>query len=452
MKPCFGYIRVSTQKQGEGVSLEAQKDAITGFASRTDLRITQWFEEKETAAKGGRPVFNQMLRQLKRGDAQGLVVHKIDRSARNLRDWAIVSELPDQGIDVHIATESLDFTSRGGRLTADIQAVIAADFIRNLRDETIKGIDGRLRQGLYPHPAPPGYQNTGRGNPKSINPTTGPLIKTLFSLYLSGDHSIRSLHKEMRDRGLTSSTGRLISKQSVERILSNTFYCGLIEIPRTGEIITGLHEPLISVREFQQVQALKAGRHVKKTTKHTHVFRGLVHCAACRSILTPERQKGRVYYRCHTSKCPSGSAREDVINAAIRDALSRIELNAKDQGEITDGVNVWQIERDVASDLRAVDLRLADANARLERLTDYLVDGTLSESDFKTRRGKIDMDISRLKEEQARARATQDNDKRRYEMAQLATRRPQGCGTMVNLPLSSTKLTPNDPANECPID
>lgn len=55
MKQCFGYIRVSTQKQGEGVSLEAQKDAITAFASRQNLTVTEWFEEKETAAKSGPP-------------------------------------------------------------------------------------------------------------------------------------------------------------------------------------------------------------------------------------------------------------------------------------------------------------------------------------------------------------------------------------------------------------
>ena len=131
MKPCFGYIRVSTQKQGEGVSLEAQKDAIQAFASRQNLTVAKWFEEKETAAKSGRPIFNQMLKQLKRGAATGLIIHKIDRSARNLRDWAIVTELPDAGINVYIASESLDFNSRGGRLTADIQAVIAADYIRN---------------------------------------------------------------------------------------------------------------------------------------------------------------------------------------------------------------------------------------------------------------------------------------------------------------------------------
>ena len=91
-----------------------------------------------------------MIAALRKGQADGLVIHKIDRSARNFGDWAKIGELADAGIDVHFATESLDFRSRGGRLSADIQAVIAADYIRNLREETIKGINGRLKQGLYP--------------------------------------------------------------------------------------------------------------------------------------------------------------------------------------------------------------------------------------------------------------------------------------------------------------
>ena len=170
MKTCFGYIRVSTQKQGEGVSLEAQKDAITVFASRNDLTITKWFEEKETAAKSGRPVFTNMLKQLKQGKAEGVIIHKIDRSARNLRDWAMFSELPDAGVSVYVATESLDFNSRGGRLTADIQAVIAADYIRNLREECIKGIHGRLKQGLYPFKAPLGVSRHRQRQPENHLP------------------------------------------------------------------------------------------------------------------------------------------------------------------------------------------------------------------------------------------------------------------------------------------
>jgi len=64
-----------------------------------------------------------MLAALEAGEADGVIMHKIDRSARNLRDWSDLGELIDRGIAVHFAHESVDLNSRGGRLSADIQAV-----------------------------------------------------------------------------------------------------------------------------------------------------------------------------------------------------------------------------------------------------------------------------------------------------------------------------------------
>src|SRR5439155_19282518 len=100
MKKLFGYTRVSTAKQGEhGVSLQEQHDAIVRYAQRFGLEIVAWFEERETAAKRGRPVFNQMLRLLEQGKADGVIIHKIDRSARNLKDWSDLRELIYQCIE-----------------------------------------------------------------------------------------------------------------------------------------------------------------------------------------------------------------------------------------------------------------------------------------------------------------------------------------------------------------
>src|SRR3546814_15546275 len=91
MKRYFAYIRVSTVKQGEhGSSLQEQRDAIASFATRHGFTISEWFEERETAAKLGRREFNRMLGLLKRGKASGVVFHKIDRGARNLKDWSVI--------------------------------------------------------------------------------------------------------------------------------------------------------------------------------------------------------------------------------------------------------------------------------------------------------------------------------------------------------------------------
>ena len=89
MKPFFGYIRVSTARQGDhGVSLEVQREAILRHAQEHGFSIVDWFEERQTAAKRGRPLFSRMIDQLRQNRADGVIMHKIDRGARNLRDWA----------------------------------------------------------------------------------------------------------------------------------------------------------------------------------------------------------------------------------------------------------------------------------------------------------------------------------------------------------------------------
>ena len=247
MKTYFAYTRVSTVRQGErGSSLQEQKSAIEAYAVRHGLTITAWFEEMETAAKLGRRMFNRMLADLSKGQVAGVVIHKIDRSARNLKDWAHLGELIDRGVEVHFAHESLDLASRGGRLSADIQAVVAADFIRNLKQEVRKGFYGRLKQGLYPLPAPAGYLDRGKGKVKEIDPERGPLVRQAFELCGTGRFTLETLRLEMHQRGLRGRTGKAFSKNGMAWLLHNPFYMGLIRIKRTAETFQGDHTPLIT--------------------------------------------------------------------------------------------------------------------------------------------------------------------------------------------------------------
>jgi site-specific DNA recombinase len=399
MKPCFGYIRVSTHKQGEGVSLQAQQDAITAFASRNGLTVTEWFEEKETAAKSGRPIFNRMLKRLGQGVAQGLIIHKIDRSARNLKDWSVISDLSDAGIDVHFATESLDFRSRGGRLTADIQAVIAADYIRNLREETKKGIDGRLKQGLYPFRAPLGYLDKGKGQPKVPDPMKAHFIAEIFDLYASGQHSLRSLQALMNRKGLCNLSNQPLSLCGIETILKNTFYCGLITIRRTGMTYQGIHEPIVSARVFQRVQDIKAGRNTPMMTRHNHLYRGLFRCGLCDGPMIPELQKGHVYYRCHTPQCETKTIREEAVEALIQDNLSGLQISEAFAEQLIADWHPEEAVAKVAAEQSALRLQIADDEIRLQRLTDLLIDGTLDNDTYHKRRRAIQFRLTATREQ-----------------------------------------------------
>lgn len=407
MKTYFAYTRVSTVKQGEGVSLQEQRDAISRYAQRSSLQISDWFEEKETAAKRGRPVFNQMLKRLGKEEANGVVIHKIDRSSRNLKDWADLGELIDQGVEVHFANESLDLHSRGGRLSADIQAVVASDYIRNLREETRKGFYGRIKQGLYPLPAPVGYVDRGKGVAKEIDPILGPLVRKAFELYGTGRYGLDDLVQEMHRLGLRNKRGDKVTRNGFSVVLNNPFYVGLIRLRRTGEMFPGGHRPLIKKSLFDRVQQVLNGKTPDRTQSHNFLFRRLLSCKRCGYSLIGEKQKGRVYYRCHTKACRQTCIREEDAEGAIHQAFRTLELSQRERDYLRERIGRLKGEwgRQEEDQKASLGLRLSQVRDRINRLTDAFVDRVIEQSLFEERKAALLMDRKDLEEQIARLKA-----------------------------------------------
>jgi DNA invertase Pin-like site-specific DNA recombinase len=394
----FGYIRVSTPKQGErGVSLVEQRDAINRYADRRGLRVIRWFEEQETAAKRGRPVFADMLKLLRTGRGSGMIVHKVDRSARNLSDWAELGTLIDEGIDVRFANEDLDLRTRSGRLTADIQAVVAADYVRNLREEAKKGIYGRLKQGIYPLPAPIGYLDQGAGKAKIADPRAAPLVRLAFEQYAAGTYSLESLSTFLNRMGLRTKQGGTVRKNTVAAILRNPYYAGTIRIKRNGAVFRGAHVPLISMSLFDAVQDRLDGKVRSDGWSHVFPFRQLLKCKHCDRILTGERQKGHVYYRCHTAGCLTKGIREEVVVGAVKRKLDAIALSDAERecfrARLVDLGADWASVRD--EEAKAIVLQTTQLRTRLDRLTDVYLDSKIDEEAFNRRKEGL------LREEQA---------------------------------------------------
>jgi DNA invertase Pin-like site-specific DNA recombinase len=377
MRPYFAYIRVSTVKQGEhGSSLQEQRDAITTFAARNGIEITAWFEERETAASVGRHEFSRMLAALKKGKASGVIFHKIDRSARNLKDWSAVQDLADEGIDVRFTQESINLGSNEGKLTGDFLAVISSHYIRNLREEVKKGIQGRLKQGLYPLGAPLGYLDQGGGKAKTPDPIRAAFVRDAFELYVKGC-ALRALSDELYRRGLRSKSGKRVHINALSEMLHNPFYMGIIRMKRSGKHYAGVHQPLISKNLFEQVQAKLEGKANAQVFKHDFLFRRLITCSDCKYRLIGERQKTYTYYRCHTSICPTCSVREECADNAVRASFQPLlladdthdelrEMNASLEEEWADRQSEYE---------RSISLQLENVNSRLSRLMDAYLDG-----------------------------------------------------------------------------
>src|ERR1051325_801479 len=402
MKQLFAYIRVSTAKHGQGVSLQEQRAAIERYASRTGVQIIQWFEERKTAAKAGRPEFARMVKLLRAGKAAGVVMHKIDRSTRNYRDWADIDDMIESGIEVHFANDDLDLRSRGGRLAADIQVAVAVDYIRNLREEALKGILGRLKQGYLPHGAPVGYLDRGAGTAKAIDPVKGPLIRELFELYATGGFSIRIVTAEAERLGLRNRNGNPLRLRQIHEMLRNPFYAGIIRSERHG-LFPGAHAPIVPRAIFDRVQEVLDGKFVWRTKRFSFIFRRLLKCQSCGRCLVGSERKGFVYYRCQTISCPTTSLREDAIDAAFRELLEGVTLNQTEAAAAEQEIATLAADRTalLESRRRALEDALSANSARSQRLTDLLIDGRIDSSAHDERRAALVMERHRLEQELA---------------------------------------------------
>jgi DNA invertase Pin-like site-specific DNA recombinase len=402
-KRYFGYIRVSTKRQGDGASLPEQKAAIETFAARHGLTVVKWFSETRTAAKAGRREFNDMLRELKRGRADGIIIHKIDRSARNMRDWNDVCDLVDRGIEVRFAHDDLDISTRAGRLTADILAAIASDFIRNNRDQVKLCMYGWVRQGFFPWPAPIGYLNAGKHKLKKIDPERGPLMAQGFRLYATGKYSLERLRHELAALGLTRRDGTPLTITRLAVLLRNPFYCGLIRT-RSGEIFEGKHEPLITKKLFTEVQAVLDGRVFPRTAQPEFTFRRLLRCGSCPRTLTAERQKGHAYYRCHGRTCQGVCVSDALVNEqVVRPILDLLAFSDEELEDIRDIARNLQARETSGTNARQATYErdLARVNDRLTRLTDALLDGVIDEETFRDRKSGLVLERARLIEGKA---------------------------------------------------
>ncbi len=397
-KNVYGYIRVSTLKQGNGVSLEVQKADISRFAESRGYGIIGWFEEKKSASKGFRPEFNRMIGQLYNREADGFIAHKIDRMMRNRHDWAVINELIDGGCEV-LSADGTTLDDVNGRFMGDIQAAVATRYSSNLAEEAKKGLYGRLKQGYYPFLAPLGYTDNGGGELKTIDPVKAPLVKQLFDLYTKQGYTVRKLVDEMYARGLRNTRGNRLPKNSIIKILKNPFYTGIMEVK--GQQFKGNHEPIITMQTYRKAQEVMAGKTNTKVRKHNFLYRKMLNCA-CGYKLIGELQKGNVYYRCQTRGCPTKSLREGTVDLFIGNMLKSISMG---NGEVQAlETMLLELKGDWLAKQKelfhSINLRLGSLDAKLERITELLINGTLDTETYESEKRKILAQRQELNEQQ----------------------------------------------------
>jgi site-specific DNA recombinase len=362
----FLYVRVSTREQArtgggeEGYSIPAQRAACIAKSEQLGAVIGGiYIDAGESAKSIRRPELQRMLRDVDEQRPRYVIVHKIDRLARNrIDDMTINMALRKAGSELVSCTENISDTP-SGKFLYNVMADMAQFYSDNLAQEVNKGLLAKAQDGGTPFRPPLGYlpnRDYHDGiliSSVVVDPKRAPLLRWAFEQYATGDWTAQRLVTVLREKGLTTRPTarrpeRDVSLTSLLNMLRNPYYMGVVSY--RGVTYEGKHAALVTPDVWLDVQdVLAVHAHAgEKDRVHSHYLRGTIFCGGCGRRLIFTRATGRHggtfdYFICpkrhrEDVHCTRRAIRVERIEDGVLNLYHRLELPAKTVHSIRLGV------------------------------------------------------------------------------------------------------------------
>ena len=345
VKYCL-YARKSTESEERQVlSIDSQIKEMLQLGEREGLEIVAMKRESHSAKETGqRPVFNEIMEELRIGKYNGLLTWAPDRIGRNAGDLARVVDLMDAGKLMEIRTFSQSFRNNPNEKFLLTILGGQAKLENDNRGINVKrGLRARAEMGLWPGVAPVGYLNQKRLDRRCqiiIDPDRAPVVKKMFEKMAHEKWSGRKIYHWLRfELNFKSVGNHNLAVSNVYHTLQNPLYYGVFEYPKnSGNWYQGKYEPIVTKELFEKVQEhLKRDKIVRESKEFA--FTKLMTCGLCGSGISAEEKYKQlkdgtsakyIYYGCGRSKdrhCKSQYLREEDLTEQLIGQLDKIDLN-----------------------------------------------------------------------------------------------------------------------------
>ena len=226
MKTAAIYLRVSSKSQvtgrdSDGLSIKGQREACIRKTKDLGAELhNEYIDKGESARSAARPALQKMLLDLAEHKIDYVIVHKLDRLARNRGDDVTINlAIREAGGSLVSCSENIDETP-SGMLLHGVIAAVSEFYSNNLASEVEKGVLQKLKAGGTPKAAPLGYLNhieraeDGRDfRTIIVDPERGPHVRWAFETYATGNETLKSLQLKLQERGLrTRPTKKRVAK------------------------------------------------------------------------------------------------------------------------------------------------------------------------------------------------------------------------------------------------
>lgn len=347
IKYCL-YARKSTESdERQALSIDSQVKEMLAIAEKEDLEVVDIRRESHSAKESGqRPVFKEILSDIRTGRYTGILTWAPDRLSRNAGDLGSVVDLMDEKKLLEIRTYGQHFKNSPNEKFLLMILCSQAKLENDNKSINVKrGLKTRVEMGLWPAPPPTGYLKEKLVDKKCeviIDPDRAPVIKQMFEKVAYEKWSGRKIYNWLKfDLNFKTATGnKNLTLGNIYVLLQNHFYYGIFEYPKnSGRWYNGKHKPIITKDLFDQVQTQLKGNVLKTRQDKEFAFTKIMTCGLCGSGITADEKykklkngdtNAHIYYGCtkvRDRNCKCGYINEQDLISQLESLIDKVSIN-----------------------------------------------------------------------------------------------------------------------------
>jgi len=432
------YTRISTDEENQPTSLHSQRERLEAFCTAQEgWRIVAHKQDQATGTKLDRPGLRAALELARSGAIDLLLVYRVDRLSRKVRQLAqLAEELDTYNVTLRSAAEPFDTGSAAGRMMLQMLAVFAEFEHATIVDRISAGIERRAKEGRWYAGRPPfGYTISNEQRLLAPDPVKAPIVRRIFDLYTRERLGTVAIAKRLRQEQAPAPAAGW-GHPAVHFVLTNPTYLGRIRW--RDRLFDGIHEPLVDELSFARAQAIlrERGEDISRRRGNASDFllSGLVRCGHCGKAYIGMSAKGNGgtyhYYACSGRQkygpkaCRGERLSRHKLEQAVVHQLSGLY---RDSHLISEALAAAQAEAEqqrpeIDQRLASIGAEITRAEQALERYYEAFEQGKLSPERCDERLTRLQARLDDLRAQQAElAPATRDEATHAPTAAELAT-------------------------------
>ncbi|RHM97145.1 recombinase family protein [Dielma fastidiosa] len=426
MKTAYGYGRFSTDRQREE-SIEAQEIAIRNFCKQNNISLIAFYADRGlSGTNDNREQFQNMLDDADKGGVDYVIVHKLDRFARNRYDSVIVRKrLADHGVKLLSVLERVNDDSPEDIILLSVLEGMSEYYSKNLSREVKKGMYRNVEKGIYNGGfLPYGYKVNVNNETHfvEIDENEAAIVREIYSLYLENNGYVTIANK-LNERGLKTKRGNIWTADTIGKLLKNEKYKGTYFHGKTKVIKNGRRQKVIKNKDWKQEEtypviidaeiweAAKRRRTMNKPKggkKHEYLLVGYAKCKKCGanyigSSSAPYNDHVYRFYTCsrhNRKKCDAKIINADMLETIVIDFIKEkfFESESLDQ-YINDCIKLLNTDINNDDKIEAINKEIKSCTKKLDRLVELYIDDNISQEKYCDKKNELDCRVKSLEHE-----------------------------------------------------